>query len=174
LIRPLLEITRAETAQFCRDTQLTVWEDSTNQDERYARNRIRHDLLPYLQTHFNPQVEQTLAQTAELLRAEVAYLETTAQHLREQASANSPKASLKTEPQGLNRSLLRSAPLALQRRVMRQILQEIMSTAPSFDHIEKLTALITAANRSRTDPFPGGAIAEVEGDWIWIYTPSNV
>jgi len=47
LVRPLLEITRAETAQFCQDMQLTVWEDSTNQDLKYARNRIRQKLLPY-------------------------------------------------------------------------------------------------------------------------------
>ncbi|MBD2462253.1 tRNA lysidine(34) synthetase TilS [Oscillatoria sp. FACHB-1407] len=167
LVRPLLEATRAETAQFCHEAQLTIWEDSTNQDQSYARNRIRHDLLPYLQTHFNPQVEQALAQTAELLRAEVAFLETSAQHLREQANVYSVSPST-TEAQGLKRSVLRSAPLALQRRVMRQVLQELMPSAPSFEHIEKLTALITATNRSRTDPFPGGAIAEVEGDWIWI------
>jgi tRNA(Ile)-lysidine synthase len=62
---------------------------------------------------------------------------------------------------------LRKAPLALQRRVMRQVLQEILH-ASSFEQIEKLTALITAPNRSQTDPFPGGAIAQVEGDWIYL------
>jgi tRNA(Ile)-lysidine synthase len=53
---------------------MPVWVDSTNEDRTYARNRIRLDLLPQLQT-FNPQVETTLAQTAEMLSAEVAYLE---------------------------------------------------------------------------------------------------
>jgi len=38
LVRPLLDFTRAETAQFCQDMQLKVWEDSTNQDLKYARN----------------------------------------------------------------------------------------------------------------------------------------
>jgi tRNA(Ile)-lysidine synthase len=61
---------------------------------------------------------------------------------------------------------LQKAPLALQRRVMRQVLQEILPDTPNFEHIEKLTALITAPNRSQTDPFPGGAIAQVQGDWI--------
>jgi tRNA(Ile)-lysidine synthase len=63
---------------------------------------------------------------------------------------------------------LQTTPLALQRRVMRQLLQKALPCNPSFEQIEKLIALITAPNGSRTDPFPGGAIAEVKGDWIWI------
>jgi tRNA(Ile)-lysidine synthase len=169
LVRPLLEVSRQETAQFCENAQLQVWEDSTNHDWQYARNRIRQELLPYLQTHFNPQVEQALAQTAELLRADVAYLEAAACELRQQASAQTDTAlTLLNSSHSLNRRVLQSAPLALQRRVMRQLLQERMPIAPTFDHVEKLAALITAPNRSRTDPFPGGAIAEVDGDWIWL------
>lgn len=168
LVRPLLELSRPETTYFCQETQLPIWEDSTNQDWSYARNRIRHELLPYLQTHFNPQVEQALAQTAEVLRADVAYLESAAQDLRQSATASPDSSAVQSSAQRLNRTILRAAPLALQRRVMRQVLQDVMPTAPSFEHIEKLTALVMAANRSRTDPFPGGAIAEVNGDWIWI------
>ncbi len=168
LVRPLLEFTRTQTAQFCHESQISIWEDVTNQDLKYARNRIRQELLPYLQTHFNPQVEQALAQTAELLQAEVEYLEFAAQALKQQAtlplSSNDDANQLR-----LNRRVLQTAPLALQRRVMRQLLQQIIAPhAPSFDQVEKLTALIKAPNRSRTDPFPGGAIAEVDGDWIML------
>ena len=53
LIRPLLDITRTETLQFCQEQQLPIWEDPYNQDLNYARNRIRQELLPYLKTHFN-------------------------------------------------------------------------------------------------------------------------
>ncbi|BBD61952.1 PP-loop protein [Nostoc sp. HK-01] len=162
VIRPLLEITRQQTGQFCHDFQLPIWEDSTNQNVRYARNRIRQELIPYLQTNFNPKVESALAQTAELLQADVEYLEQAAQHLREKAMIGSGD-ELK-----LNRQVLQPAPLALQRRVMRQILIEILPDAPNFEHIEKLTALIIAPNRSQTDPFPGGAIAQVQDNWIII------
>ncbi|MBD2516943.1 tRNA lysidine(34) synthetase TilS [Nostoc sp. FACHB-973] len=192
LVRPLLEITRPQTQQFCQDFQLPIWEDSTNQDLKYARNRIRQELIPYLQENFNPQVESALAQTAELLQAEVEYLEKAAQQLREEAlgmgeneklllypllpAKSSPALSssplLPTPhsplPLRLNRRVLQKAPLALQRRVMRQVLQQILTEAPGFEHIEKLTALITAPNRSQTDPFPGGAIAQVQGDWIYL------
>lgn len=167
LVRPLLEITRSQTAQFCQEFHLPIWEDSTNQDWKYARNRIRQELLPYLQENFNPQVELALAQTAELLQAEVEYLEQAAQKLREEAM----ESSRGTLPLRLNRRVLKTAPLALQRRVMRQVLQQILPDAPSFEHIEKLTVLITAPNRSQTDPFPGGAIAQVETDWICLKQP---
>jgi len=158
LVRPLLEMTRTETAEFCQLSQLKVWEDSTNQDLRYARNRIRQELIPYLQTHFNPQVERALAQTAELLTADVDYLEQTAVELLQKAWSSS----------GLNRSILQPLPLALQRRVIRQFLQKILPTTPGFEQVEKLVGLISAPNRSQSDPLPGGAIAHVEGDWIRV------
>ncbi|MDF5728756.1 MAG: tRNA lysidine(34) synthetase TilS [Rhizonema sp. PD38] len=182
LVRPLLEITRTQTGKFCQDFQLPIWEDSTNQDKRYARNRIRQELLPYLQENFNPQVESALAQTAELLQAEVEYLEQAAQQLREQArfgesgrdhQGDHEKIFGSPLPLCLNRRVLQKAPLALQRRVMRQVLQQKLNTAPSFEHIEKLTALITAPNHSQTDPFPGGMTAKAEGDWIVIREKNN-
>lgn len=166
LVRPFLEVTRAETAQFCQDFNLPVWEDSTNRDLQYARNRIRQELLPYLQAHFNPQVESALAQTAEILRADVEYLENATTALLQQAIPPVDRCQQCSDQLRLNRVILQAAPLALQRRVMRQFLQQVLPSSPSFDHIEKLITLVTAVNRSRSDPFPGGAIAEVEGTWI--------
>ncbi|MEG4589214.1 tRNA lysidine(34) synthetase TilS [Microcoleus sp. MOSTC5] len=164
LVRPLLEITRAQTGQFCQEQKLPIWEDSTNQDLQYTRNRIRSELLPYLETHFNPKAQQALAQTAELLRADVEYLELAASDLLQRAMspiADSPQVNFQL-PVKLNRPILREAPLALQRRAMRQLLQQILPSAPSFESVEKLTSLIVAPNRSQTDPFPGGAIGRVE------------
>jgi tRNA(Ile)-lysidine synthase len=92
-----------------------------------------------------------------LLQADVEYLEAMAIELWQRANGEGCK---------LNRSILKTAPIALQRRVMRQFLRSILPTEPSFEHIEKLVALIAAPNRSQTDPFPGGAIAQVEAEWI--------
>ena len=161
LVRPLLEITRSQTQQFCQKFNLPIWEDSTNQNLQYPRNRIRQELIPYLKENFNPQVEANLAQTAELLQAEVEFLEQTALEWRLEASSKGNQDNLQIE-----RRILQKAPLALQRRVMRQILQEILPDAPNFEHIEKLSALITAPNRSQTDPFPGGLTATVQDNWI--------
>lgn len=180
LVRPLLEITRTQTAQFCQDFQLPIWEDSTNKDLKYKRNQIRQELIPYLRENFNPKVESALAQTAELLQAEVEYLEQAASELLkaarkeggggERKNSSSPYTLSPTPfPLFLNRRILQNAPLALQRRVMRQVLVEILPCAANFEHIEKVTALIGAPQLEQTDPFPGGARAKVEGDWICFY-----
>jgi tRNA(Ile)-lysidine synthase len=165
LVRPLLAVTRTETGQFCQEFHLAIWEDHTNQDLDYARNRIRQELMPYLQTHFNPQVEQHLAQTAEILQAEVDYLAQATETLY-------PQVHHPSQP-GLYRPRLQQSPLALQRRVIRKCLQDILPEAPNFAQIEKVMALIHAPHRTRTDPFPGGAIAEVENDWIWFHRDAN-
>jgi tRNA(Ile)-lysidine synthase len=165
LVRPLLETFRITTGQFCQELQLPIWEDSTNQDIKYSRNRIRQELIPYLQANFNPQVESALAQTAEILQAEVEYLQALSEQLYQQVVFPSPSPI----PWKIHRLPLRNTPIALQRRVMRQVLQKILPCAPNFAHIEKLTVLIVAPNRSQTDPFPGGAIAQTQDDWICFF-----
>ncbi len=171
LVRPLLEITRTQTGNFCQEQKIGIWEDSTNQDLRYARNRIRLELFPIL-LQFNPQAELALAQTAEILSAEVEYLEIETEKLLDKltkTNINNPDIS-QFESQSvryiINRLVLREVPLALQRRVIRRILQKVLPTHPNFSHIEKLTVLINAPNRTQTDPFPGGAIAKVQHPWI--------
>jgi tRNA(Ile)-lysidine synthase len=173
LVRPLLEVSRQETGNFCHHREIKIWEDSTNLDITYSRNRIRQELLPYLTQQFNPGVEQHLAQTAELLRADVEYLETQARELLEQAKLQSEpivKGEFTGMTQKINRRILGTASLALQRRAIRQLLRQHLPKMPNYEQVEKMTALIQAPNQTQTDPFPGGAIARVEGDWI-ILTP---
>lgn len=160
LVRPLLNVYRRETLEFCQKFQLPIWFDAVNNSDKYARNRIRGDLIPYLQTNFNPQVENSLAQTAELLRADVEYLEDTARKLLEEAQ---------TPDNNLNRLCLRNAPLAIQRRVIRQFLPHIINRSPNFEQIEAVCNLISAPNKSRTSTLPGGAIAEVQREWIIFF-----
>jgi tRNA(Ile)-lysidine synthase len=161
LIRPLLNWDRTETAEFCQSRHLPIWEDSTNSNLTYARNRLRLEVLPQLRQHLNPQADRHLAQTAELLSADVAYLETLAQEAYDRALLDS---------QSLDRQVLRNLPLALQRRVFRRLLQQNHLT-PSFHHLEKLLPLITAPNHTRSDPFPGGTIAQVVGSTIVLTQP---
>lgn len=165
VVRPLLDLTRQQTGEFCRQFNLSIWDDSTNYDTRYARNRIRLELLPYLQEHFNPGADIALAHTAELLTAEVDLLESMAESLYAQAVLAPTTA---TDAWKIQRSPLQSAPLALRRRVLRRVLQQVTVAQVSFDQVEKLVALLTAPHGSRSDPFPGGAIARVDRDWLVV------
>jgi len=73
LIRPLLDITRAEIEHFLRARNIPWREDATNQDRTFARNRIRHDLLPQLVRDWNPQIISALANLADLAHEEESY-----------------------------------------------------------------------------------------------------
>ncbi|MBD0269190.1 MAG: tRNA lysidine(34) synthetase TilS [Cyanobacteria bacterium Co-bin8] len=164
LVRPLLEVTRAETAAFCQSFNIPIWEDSTNQDRAYARNRLRLDVMPYLRENFNPNVERSLAQTAEILAAEVEFLDQLAEALYRQVILYPTLGG----PWQIRRTPLKKTPLALKRRVLRRVLREVLSVQVTFEQVEKLVHLIDAPQRSQSDPFPGGAIARVEQDLIII------
>jgi tRNA(Ile)-lysidine synthase len=158
LIRPILDLTRQETLAFCQQFELPIWFDSVNHNLKYARNRIRQELIPNLQANFNPQVENSLAQTAELLKADVEYLNILARELLKQVRSS--------DCQKLNRYLLRQQPLSLQRRTIRQFLEEIIHKNPNFEQIETVRALITAPNKTRTSTLSRQIVAEVSGKWI--------
>lgn len=170
VVRPLLGLTRQQTGEFCRQFGLPIWEDVTNQDTQYARNRIRLELMPYLKEHFNPGVDATLAHTAELLTAEVELLEAMAEELYEASVLGSAAGEAGWK---ILRSPLKTAPLALQRRVLRRVLQQVTPAQVSFEHVEKLVALLAAPNSSQSDPFPGGWVAVVDGDWLMLKTQNT-
>ncbi|MEL7067491.1 MAG: tRNA lysidine(34) synthetase TilS [Cyanobacteria bacterium J06581_3] len=165
LVRPLLTFSRPETADVCEQQQLPVWEDSSNQNLNFRRNRIRQELLPYLREHFNPQTERALAQLAEIAAAETAYLSEQAAALYTQTVSAEQQATAHKVWE-IKRVLLNKAPLALQRRVIRQLLQTAIASPPNFFHIEKMIELLAAPNGTMSDPYPGNWIAQVCGSVI--------
>ena len=169
LARPLLDFTRAETAQFCQDQQIPLWEDSSNQDLSFQRNRIRLELMPYLRTHFNPQAEQALTQLAEITAADIDYLNAQAVRVYRQTITKSESGLAWT----IQRDALKAEPRSLQRRVIKQLLHNILPDPPGFAHVEKLIRLLSADNGSQTDPYPGGWIAIVRKPVIRIELLQN-
>lgn len=74
LARPLLGTTRAETTAYCEERGLGWREDSSNAGEGYARNRIRHGLLPELD-RIHPAARANVLRTAQILRDEAEVLD---------------------------------------------------------------------------------------------------
>ncbi len=74
LIRPLLALTRAQTAAYCESRGLQWREDESNDSERFARTRVRHGLLPALRA-VHPAAEANVLRTAWLLREETELLD---------------------------------------------------------------------------------------------------
>jgi tRNA(Ile)-lysidine synthase len=75
IIRPLLEITHAQTVSYCQQHAITPLEDLSNSDPRFTRNRIRHQLLPLLES-INPGLRATLLRNANVLLSDLDYIET--------------------------------------------------------------------------------------------------
>lgn len=69
-IRPLLDIDRSEIEAYCTTNNITACIDHTNLENDYIRNRIRNELLPYIQKNFNPSFDETLSKTVDLLKME--------------------------------------------------------------------------------------------------------
>lgn len=67
IIRPLIETIRKDVIAYLEDKKLSYCIDSTNTDERFFRNKIRHQLIPYLQKEFNPSIKSTLANMARII-----------------------------------------------------------------------------------------------------------
>ena len=74
LVRPLLSVTREETAAHCAARGLRWREDASNEDRAYARNRARADLVPALR-QLHPAAEHNIVRTAQQLREEAAVLD---------------------------------------------------------------------------------------------------
>ncbi len=74
-IRPLLSIEREELRTYLRSRGVGWREDSSNRDLRFARNKVRHELIPWLEKSFNPSIVDVLARTAENLRGDAESLE---------------------------------------------------------------------------------------------------
>ncbi len=74
LVRPLLDVTRAEIEAYCRANALTPRFDRSNLDTTLFRNRLRHETLPYLQT-LNPNLREILRRTARVLADDYDFLD---------------------------------------------------------------------------------------------------
>jgi tRNA(Ile)-lysidine synthase len=74
LVRPLLDITRAQTTEYCEERGLEWRDDPTNAEGGYARNRVRHRLAPAL-AEIHPAAARNVLRTAELLRDEAEVLD---------------------------------------------------------------------------------------------------
>lgn len=75
VIRPLLCLERREITEFLAAQGIDHREDSSNRSTHYLRNRVRLELIPFLQERFNPSIAATLARTAEVVRDDAALLE---------------------------------------------------------------------------------------------------
>ena len=142
IVRPLLACTRGELRAELMARGQTWCEDATNADLSNPRNRVRLELLPYLEQHFNPSVRAGLARLADLARADEAALD------RQAAAATLHL--LQIDESGLarlNAAGVLSLPEALSGRIVQRVLETLSAGASSAEDIAAI--LDVAANCRR-------------------------
>lgn len=164
LVRPLLGVSREEVLAHLRDRGLAWREDPSNADTAHRRNRVRHELLPYLEERFNPGIRAALARTASVLADEAA-------HVR--AEAEALLAGIAREEGGallLKRVPLAEAPTAIARAAIRQALLRKGGLAQvGALHVDQVLRLARAkAPSGRRLPLPGGREARFTRDDVQL------
>jgi tRNA(Ile)-lysidine synthase len=130
IVRPLLEIDRTEIEAWLRQHEIAWKEDETNQDRTFARNRLRHEILPLLRDAFNPQLDAALSNLATLARDEEAYW-LSGLPLSQQPTSNRGSVILPA-------SQLTDAAPALARRLVRSAVAAIRGRPLDFSHVERV------------------------------------
>ncbi|MBI4202646.1 MAG: tRNA lysidine(34) synthetase TilS [Chloroflexi bacterium] len=148
VVRPLLGMTRQETEGFCRERGLEPRWDTSNAEERFLRNRLRHEVIPLFQ-QINPKAREALAHLAVSAARDMAYLS-------EQVDAVWPQV-ISRRPRGLyigRQEFLRLHP-SLQAHLLHRAYAEIAGEAAelNFSQIEAmLSAAAQGAGREVTLP----------------------
>ncbi|RPH41588.1 MAG: hypothetical protein EHM86_03820, partial [Desulfobulbaceae bacterium] len=157
IIRPLLHEKKQTLRAYLEEKNVSCCFDSSNDDRRFLRNRVRLDLLPELEQHFNPAIRLTVLQTMDILRQEEDLLH----DLTEKALQSIVQAQSSDKP--ANTSQQREIPLtrlkaehpALLRRILENLCWQ-MNCRPGFRQIELLLGLITTEKHGGEVHLEGG------------------
>lgn len=164
LVRPLLGVWRAEVLAYLAGQALQPNLDPSNQDTRFFRNRLRHELIPYLES-YNPQVRTALWRTAAVLREDYAVLEAEVEKSWQACvTAVGPgwvsfaAAALAGQPLGMLRMLLRRA-IAGLRPGLRDV---------DFAALERAVHLVQAGPPGGGCDLIAGLHLQREGERLWL------
>lgn len=141
VIRPLLDVTKAELLAYLADKELTYCIDSTNDDVRYQRNRIRHRIIPELEA-VNPAVVDAIVRLGSSVNEDVMVIsDLTSRTFDKLVSIGKDEVSI-------SRRALRQEPLAIQRRLWQRLVStidpELMLTSA---HQEQLLDIVNTGEK---------------------------
>ena len=147
--RPLLELDRGSTVRACAAQGLRTWDDPQNADPAYARARVRHEVLPVLESALGPGIAAALARTATLARADADALDDLAADALTAASSG---------PGELDVRVLSALSQAVRGRVLHRaaLAAGCPGSALSAGHVRAVEALVTDWHGQGRIDLPGG------------------
>ena len=163
VVRPLLRVTHREIVAYCEAEGLEYVTDSTNADIAYARNRIRAEIVPVLESLFDDPQRRAVALSEDLRRDE-AYLASLAQAFREKQGGADGSFSVK---------VLTELPDPILRRVLTGWVTERTGELCERVHVEALTRLIRQRGSRDEVALSGGYTAYIECGRLTLSASSN-
>ncbi|MBU1734131.1 MAG: tRNA lysidine(34) synthetase TilS, partial [Verrucomicrobia bacterium] len=159
VVRPLRDVSRESVERFLASGHLAWREDVTNADPAFLRNRVRHEVLPFLEQRLNPGIRLALLRASDILTSENEWLNVLAAEIFGQCRGAVTGYTLEA-----NR--LSGFPVAARRRVLRHWLEACGLDAEtlSFDAIERLDNLVTDRRGGRAVTLSGGVLVRRHGD----------
>jgi len=119
-IRPLLNISRMETADYCRERGIAYRDDLSNLSLAYTRNRVRQELLPELASYYNTGIGDALLRLSDIVAEESAYMDEAARSVFETAVLNDAGDSI-----SLAACIVSDAHPAIARRLVRLAIERV-------------------------------------------------
>ena len=162
IIRPLLAITHVETLAYCAQHGLVPVEDASNSDTRFYRNRIRHDLLPLIET-MNANFRSTLLRSAEVLRVDAEWID-------EQVDQAWPSVVLSEQDTQFLLSIprLQALSLSIKRHLLRRVTSRLSAGQSPLElrHYQLIEQLLQRASNTQHVPLdmPDEIIVRREND----------
>ena len=165
VIRPLINVTRKEIEAYCLQHNLQPRIDSTNTDTTYFRNRLRHELLPSLET-YNPNIREILCRVAEVSSGDYDLLRGVIQTAWDAVTISPADSDLVA----FDLAKWRALPLAVQRALLRQAVQQLRSDSRDVDFvpIDNAARWIASAQSGGTADLLAGLCARVSGSILKI------
>ena len=140
-IRPLLGVTRDEIISFLASHGLPFVTDASNADQRYLRNRIRHELIPLLKARYNPKLDESIKSMAEIMRVEDDYMEVATAKVLTAWGVTPGNSEFR-----ICISAFLECHKAIQRRIMKRLLEGLSPNGKGigFRHISAALGLISS------------------------------
>lgn len=165
IIRPLINVSRAEIEEYCNENNLHYVTDSTNLTTAYTRNKIRLNLIPEIQAEFNPNFINTVTSNAEIISKENSYINGEALKAYKSMFCDN----------SLDTAMFNSLHPAIKRRVIINFMSEVYGSMTDISSVavEDIMELCGKNKTGKSVDIPRGYKAVIEYGRLYIRKPRS-
>jgi tRNA(Ile)-lysidine synthase len=164
LVRPLLGVWRTEVMAYCHEHKLRPRFDRSNLDTTYFRNRLRHELVPALES-YNPRIRQLIWRMADTLQTDFEVIEKAIDEVWDKCVEEVGRGYIR-----LNRHSISQQSVGIQRGLSRRVMAILRPGLRDIDYeaVERALSFIRQPPETYQSDLIAGLRIQLEGDHIWI------